>query len=428
MGRERLHGLEPVSFSESATKIRFRNPRTNSVSFVEKSYFDIDPAELFDGLASAPDATFSSETNSTPVWLSPPVPFRSERNASGGEAGLDAEQEPSYLVHANHLVREFLVATIDLQSYPYRDDSGRVHPDRGLLRECEQAIDTFAQILSISHKASISICSPTGNIAFLPESEEERAWLEGSAGVASVGRGTILAQKHYTLNHSRLLGVAWLDEERIPGLQLLSEALSQRSDTGEFRGLVQYFEHAFALQFGRLIPPLNAFLRQSGWDFEGKELEAWKASRGRIIHGDRLDVEYIASDVKRFLPRMELAAYDLLLFKKQWHNACFDRRSIATADNVEIHSQDVIYQNALSYEITDPNSNFGVDLSRPDLVLEVAGSWREPDPDSGIDKAAWKERRAGAALQAQFNLTEGVSGQQANDGAIGRQVFRRMGR
>lgn len=88
------------------------------------------------------------------------------------------------------------------------------------------------------------------------------------------------------------------------------------------------FERGFRLGPTALIDPLERFLRGAqGLGYTKKEITHWLlALRGPATHADRRPDFTLASDIEPVIWRVEQAAYDVLLNKKNWRSPDVERR------------------------------------------------------------------------------------------------------
>jgi len=111
-------------------------------------------------------------------------------------------------------------------------------------------------------------------------------------------------------------------------LLILAEAFSTKHSVARYRELIRFLEHAFSRPLNQLEKKLSQFLTSGDLGYTRAEVQEWVAPRDGAIHGDRQQPEDLVMerDVRRFLPRMEQAAYDVLFNKAVWHDASQKRR------------------------------------------------------------------------------------------------------
>jgi cation transport regulator ChaB len=110
----------------------------------------------------------------------------------------------------------------------------------------------------------------------------------------------------------------------------LAEASATKHSVARYREFVRFLEHAFARPLNQLEKKLSQFLMAGDLGYTRAEVQDWIAFRHGAIHGDRQELKDLVMerDVRRFLPRMEQAAYDALFNKAVWHNASQTRREV----------------------------------------------------------------------------------------------------
>jgi hypothetical protein len=177
--------------------------------------------------------------------------------------------------------------------------------------------------------------------------------------------------------------------DRAYGVSLLAEVNSQDSSLGKYRELIRFLEHAFALSGASLRKKLAQFLTAGDLGYTREEVRAWLEHRHGAIHGDFQRTTYLVTEaeVLGLLPRMQQAAYDVLLNKKVWHSPSRERRRAyslrcATTSTDGLSLRFTRGQEArFTFRETDPwgvfPRNFGADLSPA-----PEGWWIEPNPDS----------------------------------------------
>ena len=116
--------------------------------------------------------------------------------------------------------------------------------------------------------------------------------------------------------------------DRRDGVALLSEALANNHATGKYREFIRFFERAFGLKISQLHKKLSQFLEKSDLGYKHDEIKNWISFRNEATHADNNNALVFESDVLKLIPRMEQAAYDILLNKKNWGMRSQERREI----------------------------------------------------------------------------------------------------
>jgi len=221
-------------------------------------------------------------------------------------------------------LRLVLGAEIDLREWPPLSEAGLVQIPAEERRTAEFALETAANFVSIAEECQRSISSPTPCVAFLPEDDEERTWLESSKGLEL--NGVAYGRACVDLTVDKLQAAI---SDRVDGLALLAEALAHDHATGKFHEFVRLFERAFTVSCSKLVAPLADFLASAPGDFSRSEVNEWLVMiRHPATHADRRPGFLLEADVRPAIPRMQTAAYDVLLNKDQWHSPCTARRDV----------------------------------------------------------------------------------------------------
>lgn len=262
------------------------------------------------------------------------------------------------------------------------DGAGRLLVPTAARRLAEAAIEEFADLLAVAHQCRRTIRSPQTCVAMAAESSGEF----NAATALSTGQSARPASARILLERCADQLPSFIGD-RPEGLRLLASGLSEESPAGRAREYYRLIEAGFGLGIGALKKPLYEFLKTSTYsmDYGKKETDAWIALRGKVMHGDT----YVASsaDVVPFLPRLEWAAYDLLLHKRIWGANDVARRPGPPVMSGPSNQGTVtlFYPSAsLGIEPMDP---FGVYATDRRAEVTVAGdgilvNW--PTPDSTV--------------------------------------------
>ncbi len=178
---------------------------------------------------------------------------------------------------------------------------------------------------------------------------------------------------HFRLQLNDILILNLLD--RLDGVYILAESLCQEHSTGKYHEFVRLFELAFKKTFTNLTDELFEFLQGSNKGYTKNEISDWINLRHPSTHADFKITQNIIfeSDIARFIPRMEQAAYDVLLNKECWLNPKHDRRefwnpsnSITSDCRIKITGSD---GGGASFTIYDKYYVFPEDLNSVNFVL-----------------------------------------------------------
>jgi hypothetical protein len=197
---------------------------------------------------------------------------------------------------------------------------------RAARRLLEDVIEYLADLAALTTRSSRRLSSPHPAVAFSHLTPKDREYLSLAKGFAFPGlpaRSRIY--ERIEMSDQALVGLA----DRRDGAVLLAEALSAVGHvTGQFHEYLRVFERGFKLGPNALIDPLARFLRGArGLGYTKNEIAYWLADlRGPATHADRRPGFALASDIEPVIWRVEQAAYDVLLNKKNWRSPDSERR------------------------------------------------------------------------------------------------------
>jgi hypothetical protein len=218
-------------------------------------------------------------------------------------------------------------ATMLLGSLPDIDEKGRIVIPPEVRVPCEEAIEHVANLISVLEGCSRSILSPIPCIALQHENEQERKFLQESAGIRREVQSSEIGLR-FSIPRSDAQLMASLSD-RMMGVALLAEAYSGGGESAKYRDFVRFFELAFALSSSKIEKKLAKFLLPA-MNYTRQEVRSWMEMRNPYSHADPAKGSFLASatDIRRFLLRMEQACLDVLFNKSKWMSADPDRRSV----------------------------------------------------------------------------------------------------
>jgi hypothetical protein len=240
-------------------------------------------------------------------------------------------------------------------------------------KPAEQAIEAVASMIAVAENCAYSISSPVPCAALKPENDQEQEFLEGTAGIAVDPQKRGIPSGGYKVS-GELMVEAF--EDRLDGVALLAEALSQKHATGRFHEFIRLFERAFKLSSIKLIEALTQYLSGAGLGYTREEVNGWvKDLRNPATHADgKYQAHFVLqSDVRPVIRRMEQAAYDVLLNKADWHNPSTKRKGIwspsvgtssAGADVFIVQGEDVELHFQILDEFCAYPSNLGATVTK----------------------------------------------------------------
>lgn len=219
-------------------------------------------------------------------------------------------------------------ASVPLTEMPPTDD-GRVSLPEAARRRAERALELTSGLLTISRGSACGLSSPSLVVALRAESDDDRVWLGKQCEL--VGFTRAIAEPDFAPGVDMELAARLGD--RADGVALLSEAVSNRRMLGRFGEAIRVFERGFARSSDKLVVVLAEFLEQRpALGYTKTEVKNWISRiRGRVVHADSLGREpALEADVRPFVGRMVLAAYEVVLNKTEWGSPSTTRRELWT--------------------------------------------------------------------------------------------------
>jgi hypothetical protein len=310
--------------------------------------------------------------------LSPPPPVGLHIGLDFGTVRVEVVGGPERGEGRWHLA----VARVPLQHRPKRTSQrGVVVPERER-NQARVALEIAANVIALSLGCRRELSSPNPYVAFEAQSDDERAWLAEASGLHGGLDGVALQ----SLAHRIPLESDALEHlsDRWDGVALVSEALSASRSTGRFLDLMRLFERAFKLSATRLGAPLVAFL-DPRFGYSKDEVEHWTATlRGSASHADQRRDFVLDSDVRPYLARIEQAAWDVLMNKRNWRDSTLDRRDAWSSDGgiVSASGDLVIAQHStptLVAQLLDRWEEFPLDL---EMRVDAPATWWPSPPNT----------------------------------------------
>jgi hypothetical protein len=205
-------------------------------------------------------------------------------------------------------------AAVPLASLPPVENGTVMIPEEPR-RRAERALEATTRILTIAKGFACGLRSPSLTVAFQSEASSDREWLARQSGVSDFALG--VAEADFPLGVDLELTTRLGD--RLDGVALLSEAVASQRMLGRFTATMRVFERAFAESSDRLVVFLTEFLAQRPLlGYTKSEVKHWITRvRSRVVHADsNKRAPALEADVRPFIARMRLAAYEVLLNKK----------------------------------------------------------------------------------------------------------------
>lgn len=172
-------------------------------------------------------------------------------------------------------------------------------------------------------------------------------------------------------------------QDRLSGLGLLSQALSNAHAVGKLVGLCRVFEDAFAEQASvHNAARLANFLAGARLEYEEPEVQKWLTLRGSSAHGDlrHHKKHAIEQDAFPVLPRLQQAAYDVLFNKAVWHANSSVRRNAWFPTTAHLKDEDHIqvtvgFETSIGQHEFDPYTGWPMST---DGKVNPIGRFRRP--------------------------------------------------
>lgn len=191
-------------------------------------------------------------------------------------------------------------------------------------KEMECHIESVTDSVAVVHNIARSLQSPMPSAAVEPLDEEAREYLNGK----SLGYREGSPKTRFGHECSTQDMVSYLNG-RETGVTLLAEALSREHPSGKLQSIMQLFELAFATKASEVCKRFLPNFLPTQLGFTTNECLLWLELRDTSSHADRRDFS-LQSHTRPIVERLELAAYDVLLNKKQWKTPTLDRRDAFT--------------------------------------------------------------------------------------------------
>lgn len=163
-------------------------------------------------------------------------------------------------------------------------------PERSKL---EGALERYANVLAVSEGMKRKISSPSPCVALVPEDDGDMQLLASASGILREGNSAVPDTARTFDYASNADAIA----DRLDGVALLAEALSQDHAGGRFRDLVRVFERAFRQTGETLRYSLSRFLDGTVFDYTEDEVKYWIRIRDRVSHADRRSQVLLEKDV-----------------------------------------------------------------------------------------------------------------------------------
>lgn len=262
----------------------------------------------------------------------------------------------------------------------------------------EAAIEEYADLLAVTQQCRRIVRSPMAAcVAMAAVDDAERAAIadvtEWQADSQTPGVARVLPT---LAPHD----VQPLFEDRPDAVALLADAVSEPNAAARARELFRLLERAFTKASTPLIDPLTGFLsshpRQDVLQYDRDEVTHWlTVLRPQTVHGDHKHKSLARSaDVQPYLGRLEVAAYDVVLNKRNWQRSDSARRDgqpLLSAVQADRHS--VVLMDPAATIRTHWKDSFGKYPTDWTARISLGSEWiwAAPGQRDGFDRETVKQ-------------------------------------
>lgn len=261
-------------------------------------------------------------------------------------------------------------------------DGEVVIPD-ATLALADDAIREYADLLSVVYQCQRLIKSPSPCVAVRADDEAERALLVDATGIAAPAsarpRVSLVPELRPEARYDLVIA------DRLDGVAMLADAMSEGTSSGRARELFRFFERAFRRGPANAGRRLVEFTRtgESSRRLTEDEVAHWFLTlRSRLNHADRQDEYARNRDVDPHLARMEVAAYDVLFNKLKWRDPDVSRRDPELPLMGAIASDGAAVLAAGGSKVRgtwlDPYGTFALDFR---VTMDLGDEWFDLMPD-----------------------------------------------
>jgi hypothetical protein len=216
-----------------------------------------------------------------------------------------------------------IAAEVPLTSRPALTSENKISLPEMQVKIAQEALEIAINVLSISTGSRRHISSLSPYLAIKPGDEEDRKWLDSTDGVDIWTQTLPTCNVELDITDGNLAkGLS----DRMDGVALLSEALSQSNATAMFHEFMRLFERAFRLNRNSLIRPLSKFLDKSYYTED--IIRRWVVElRNPATHAYKNYEFLLEADIRPDIHMIEQVAFDVLLNKLKWYDPSPTRRS-----------------------------------------------------------------------------------------------------
>lgn len=248
----------------------------------------------------------------------------------------------------------------------------------------EAAINEYSEVLAVLHQCRRLILSPLHvAVGMRPTSPSE---VKRTEPVVGLHRGeSYLGSPPRVMPSGAPHNIAPFLRNRLDGLALLANSLSEGTTVGRSRELFRLFERAFRVGPSETTKPLYTFLsthpRATELAYTLDEVRHWLENlRASAMHADRRESYARSSHIEPYLGRMEQAAYDALFNKEHWrHKSSLRRQQLDFASGIPSSGPTLSFVNGSSilFQWVDLFSVYPLEPSA-NVTLTPEWIWRLP--------------------------------------------------
>lgn len=231
-------------------------------------------------------------------------------------------------------------------------------------KQAEGALEVAVNTISVAKACKREIRSSIPFLAFLPEDDEARAWLETTNGIDVCT--LVLPRCNVSIDLTNATLVNSLND-RLDGVELMAEALAHDHITGRFHEFMRLFERAFKLNRNGLIKPLTLFLNKPY--YTETEIKKWVVDlRNPATHANK-NYEYVLeADIRPVIEIIQQAAFDVIFNKAKWYDPSTESRSLFLPTTRVAPGDPPLYirkghTGDIGFQILDGFSAYPVDVS-----------------------------------------------------------------
>lgn len=212
-------------------------------------------------------------------------------------------------------------------------------PSDGIIKS-QKAIENIANMISVTEKSERNIKSLIPSFAFWYETEQEKRWLNLRNDADVKWHCFWTNGMSPDFDNNTLIKLA----DRPNGIKILTEAHTHRNSVGKYREFVRLFESGFERPFTQIGKKLSQFLENSNFLYNVDEINKWISFRHPVTHADKKGIHSLLTevDIQKYIPRIEQAAYDVLLNKKTWNNFSRERRNLWEWDTAIVNQNETV--------------------------------------------------------------------------------------